>query len=139
MLQGVPRIEDGHTRLVEIASVASHDRKVMLKRRRRNEQIGLGKNVSGLPPRVNQEPPLEHDVFRYLENPMFKHRSHLVREPLVQIGPSIGLGKQFDSKSDFSERNGTDKKLLQGTIGNESDNPRLRSRPPQFRQDVRIE
>jgi hypothetical protein len=40
--------------------------------------------------------------------------------------------------SDFSEGDGTDKKLLQRPISDEGDNPRLRSRPPQFRQDVGI-
>jgi hypothetical protein len=111
----------------------------MLNRGRCYEQVGLRENVSGLPAHLNQEPPLEHDVLRYLENPMFKHRSHFVREPLVQFGPAIGLGQQFDAKSDFSEGDGTDKELLQRPISDECDNPRLRSRPPQFRQDVGIE
>jgi hypothetical protein len=70
---------------------------------------------------------------------MFKHRPHLVREPLVQFGSANGLGNQFDSKSDFSEGDGADKKVLQRPISDESDNPRLRSRPPQLRQDVGIE
>ena len=84
----------------------------MLNRGRCYDQIGLRENVSGLPAHLNQEPPLEHDVFGYLEHPMFKHRPHLVREPLVQFGPAIGLGQQFDAKSDFSAGDGTDKKLL---------------------------
>ena len=111
----------------------------MLNRGRRYEQVGLRENVSGLPAHLNQEPPLEHDVLRYLENPMFKHRSHFVREPLVQFGPAIGLGDQFDSKSDFSEGDGTDKMLMERPISDESDNPQLRPGPPQLRQDVGIE
>ena len=63
-LHGVPRIKDRRTRLIEITSVPGHDREVMLNCGRRNKQVGLRENVSGLPAHLNQEPPLEHDVLR---------------------------------------------------------------------------
>ena len=48
LLQGIPRIKDGHTRLIEITSVAGDDREVMLNCGRSYEQVGLRENVSGL-------------------------------------------------------------------------------------------
>ena len=75
----------------------------MMNRGRSYQKVGLRENVPHLPALLDQEPPLEHDVLRYLENPMFKHRSHFVREPLVQFGPAIGLGQEFYAKPDFSE------------------------------------
>src|SRR5260370_39833850 len=52
---------------------------------------------------LNQEPPLEHNVFGYRENTLLEHRPHLMRKPIIQLSAKVGVADEFNTKPDFGE------------------------------------
>ena len=47
--------------------------------------------MSRLPAFLNQKPPLEHNVFGNLENPLAKHGPDFIREPVIELRAAIGF------------------------------------------------
>ena len=67
--------------------------------------------------------------FGDLENPLVKHWTHLIREPVIQLGASMDVANKLNAKSNLDKR----------TTGNEINNALCRLWPTQLRQDVGIE
>jgi len=93
-LRSLPRIHDGHSRLVILAPIASNDREAVMQGCRGDRQIRLGECVTSFPAFLDQKPLLEQNIFRNRENTTVKHRPHLVRQPLMQFGPADGVGNK---------------------------------------------
>jgi len=68
--------------------------------------------MAALPAFLDQESPLEHDVFGYLENPMVEHRAHLVREPVIQLGAAIGFVNKLNAEANLGKCYRADVKLI---------------------------
>jgi len=101
--------------------------------RRRDHQVWLGERVSRFPAFLHQKPPLQHDVFRDLQNAPLEHGPHLAREPAIQLRPTIGFGDTLDAEANFRQGNDADMNLAEGASGHEVHNPWFRPWPPQFR------
>ena len=57
---------------------------------RGDKEVRLGECVASFPAFFNQHSPLEHNVLGDRKNPLLEHRTDLVREPFVQLGPALG-------------------------------------------------
>ena len=79
-----------------------------MQRRCCNDEVPLRKGMPYRPALFDQQPPLEHDVLGDLQYPVLKHRSDMVRQPVVQLGPFPGIRQQVDAEADFckSDRGG---------------------------------
>jgi hypothetical protein len=99
-------------RLVVIASITRNNGKAVMNGSRGDNQVWLGESMARLPPFLDQKAPLEHDVFGDLENPMVEHRSHLVREPVIQLGAAVWFVNKLDAKADLGESYRADVKLI---------------------------
>lgn len=64
--------------------------------------------MSRLEALIDQEAPLEHDVFRNRQRALSEHWPHFVRKPVIQFGSTRRVRQQFDAKVYFGERNDTD-------------------------------
>jgi hypothetical protein len=71
---------------------------------RGNYQIRLGEGVAGLPAVLDQEPPPEHDVLCDGKDTVVESRPYRVREPIVQLGPSVSVADEFDAPKRTSAR-----------------------------------
>ena len=80
--------------------------------RRGDNQVWLGESVALLAAFLDQKPPLEHDVFGDLENPMVEHRAHLVGEPIIQFGAAVGFVYKLDAEADLGKSYRADVKLV---------------------------
>ena len=138
-LRSFPRVDHGHARFVVVASITCHDGKAVLNGCRGDDEVRLRESVSRFPAFLNQQPSLQHNVFGDLQNPPVKHRPHLVRKPVVQLGAAVGFADKLNTKANFGKGYGADIELPKRTGGNEGHNARFRSRPSQLREDIRIE
>ena len=66
---------------------------------------------------LDQKPPLEHDVFGDLENPMVEHRAHLVREPIIQFCAAVGFVNKLNAEANLGKSYSADVKLIQRATG----------------------
>ena len=107
-------------RLLIVADVAGHDGEVVMKRGRGDDQIGLGKGMAGLAAVFDQEPPLEHDILGDREHALIEHWPHLVGEPVVELGPPVGVGDKFDAEPDFGEARRADVEQVQWLGGDKA-------------------
>lgn len=135
----LPRINQWHAGLLVSADVAGDDRQAMVQRRCCNDEIRLCKRVPHLAPGFHQQAPLEHNVFADGEDAAFKHGTQLLRKPVAQCGPLVDVLDQFDTKADFRERDGADKKAFERLRAHERHHLGFGARAPQFRQDVGVE
>jgi len=88
---------------------------------------------------LNQKPPLEHDVFGHLENPMGEHRAHLVSEPVVQLGAAVGFIDKLDAEPDLGKSYRANVKLIKRATGDKAYDLGFRFWAAQFGQDIGIE
>ena len=70
---------------------------------------------------LDQKPPLNHDVFGDLKNPMVEHRAHLVCEPVIQLGATVWFVNKLDAKTDLSKGYRADVKLIKRAPGDKID------------------
>jgi hypothetical protein len=99
---------------------------------------GCEKCMSRLPAFLNQQPPLKHDVFRNLEHTTVEHRTHPLRQPIVQFGPAISVNNNFNAKPNFGKCDHADVKLVECAAGNERNDFLIRPWPAQFRKYICI-
>src|ERR1017187_1366492 len=92
----------------------------------RDDEVRLREGVSNLAAFFDQQPPPEHYVFGNRKNPAIEHRPHLVSQPVVQFGPAIGFGYEFNPKANFGKSDGTDVQALNGAIGHKGYDLRFR-------------
>jgi hypothetical protein len=90
-----------------------------MQRGRGDDEIGLREGVAGLAAVLDQQPPLEHDVFGDGEHALVEHRAHFVREPVIELGAAAGVGDQLDAEADFGESHGADEEPIKRLCGNE--------------------
>ena len=79
-----------------------------MQRRRCNDEIRLREGIARLAAVLDEEPPLEHDVFGNREDALLEHWSYLVREPIVEFGAPSSLADQFNAEPNFSEAHRAD-------------------------------
>src|SRR5258708_1483563 len=60
-----------------------------MKTRSSDDEIRLRVSVSGFASFLDEQTPLEHDVFSHLKNALLKHGSDFVREPIVQLTADV--------------------------------------------------
>jgi hypothetical protein len=61
-----------------------------MKGRRGDHEIGLREGMADLAAFLDHEPPLEHDTLGDREDTPFERRSHLMGEPVVELGAMAG-------------------------------------------------
>ena len=124
-LQPVPRIDDRGMCLVEIASITRNNRKSVMNGSCGDNQIWLRESMAALPAFLDQESPLEHDVFGDLENPMVEHRADFVCEPVIQLGAAIGFVNKLNAEANLCKSYRADVKLIQRATGHKIYDSRL--------------
>jgi hypothetical protein len=139
LLIGAPGVEHRRTGSFIIGRISRRDRQPVLKRGRRDDEIGLGKSVPCFATIFNQEPPLEHDVFRNRQNALVEHGSYLVRQPIAQLGALSRISDQFNAEPDFRERHRADEETIKRLRCDEGDDFRLGSGSPQLGENIRID
>jgi hypothetical protein len=82
----LPWIDDRRVDALVIARVAGQDGQPVAERRRCDDQIGLREGMPRLAAFLDQQPPFEYDVFGDGQDALLEHRSHFVREPIVEFG-----------------------------------------------------
>jgi len=88
---------------------------------------------------LNQEPPLEHNVFGYRENTLLEHQPHLMRKPIIQLSPKVGVADEFNIKPDFGEGHRTHIEKFERLSGDEGEDFLFWPRAAQFREYIGIE
>jgi hypothetical protein len=134
-----PGIEDVHARSHEFLRIAGNHREAMMLGRSRDDQVGLGECMSRFAAVLDQEAPLEHDVFRDRQYVLFEHWPYLVRQPVIQIGSTRCVRQQFDPEAYFGKRNNTDEEPFQGLRAYEFRNFGFGLRPPKLGDDIGVE
>jgi hypothetical protein len=74
-----------------------------MERRRRDDEVRLRESVADLAAIFDQKAPFEHDVLGDREHALLEHGPHLVRKPRVEFGATVGIGDQFNAKTDFGK------------------------------------
>ncbi len=105
----------------------------MMKTRSSNDEIRLRVSVSGFPSFLDEQTPLEHDVFSHLKNALLKHGSDFVREPIVQLTADVGVRHEFNAEADFGEGNAANEQPIERLRSDEGDDLAFRLRPTEFR------
>ena len=100
-----------------------------MKTRSSNDEIRLRVRVSGLPSVLDQQTPLEHDVFSHRKNALLKHGSDFVREPIVQLTANVGVRQEFNTEADFGEGNAANEQPIERLGSDEGDDLAFRLRP----------
>ena len=100
-LRSVPRIDYRYPRFVILASITRDDGMAVVNGSRGDDEVRLGKRVSRFPALFHQKPPLEHNVFSDRKNPLVEHRSHDVREPIIQSDAPAGFGDKPNAQIEF--------------------------------------
>ena len=77
--------------------------------------------MAGLAAIFDQEPPLEHNIFRDRQYTLLEHRADLVREPVTEFASLGRIGDKLDPESNFSKRHRADVKKVERLGGNERD------------------
>src|SRR5580704_7569593 len=103
-------------RFVIVPAVAGDDCKTVVNGRRGNDEVRLRESVSCSPAFLNQNAPFQHDVFGDWENPLVKHRTHLVCEPVIQLGAARGFDDKLDAESNLGKGYHADVKLPRGQL-----------------------
>ena len=134
-----PGIEDLHARSGVFFSIARNHRHAMMLGRSRDDQIGLRECMSRLAALIDQEAPLEHDVFRNCQRALFEHWPHFVRQPVIQIGSTRCVRQLFDAKAYFGERNNTDEEPFQRLRAYECRDFGFGLRSPKLGDDIGVE
>jgi hypothetical protein len=134
-----PGIEDVHARSQVFLRIAGNHGEAMMVGRSRDDQVGLGECMSRFAAVLDQEAPLEHDVFRDRQCALFEHWPYLVRQPVIQIGSTRCVWQQFDPEAYFGKRNNTDVEPFQGLRAYEFGDFGFGPRPPKFGDDIGVE
>ena len=113
-----------------VGGIPRDDREAVIKRGRSDDQIRLRESMSALPAFLDEKAPFEHNVFGDREHSIFEHRPHFVRQPIVELGPLGGIGREFNAEANFGQCDGADVKLLERLAPHESKDSLLRSRAP---------
>src|SRR6476620_5283076 len=88
---------------------------------------------------LNQEPPLEHNVFGYREKTLLEHRPHLVRKPIIQLSAKVGVADEFNTKPDFREGHRAHIEKFERLGGDEGEDFLFWLGAVQFREYIGIE
>ncbi len=88
---------------------------------------------------LDQEAPLEHDIFRDRQYALLEQWPYLVGQPVIQIGSTLRVRQQFDPEAYFGKRNNTDVELFQGLRAYEFRDFGFGPRPPKFGDDIGVE
>lgn len=134
-----PWIEYWNPCLFVIGGIAGHNRQSVMLGRRGDDQIGLREGMADLAPFLDHKPPFEHDIFRDRHYPLLEHRAHSMSKPVVEFGTPSYIWQYLDTKADFRERDDADMKGFKRLLSHEGDNFRLRLRPPELRENIRVE
>ena len=59
--------------------------------------------MARLAARFDQHPPFQHHILTDLEGALAEHRPHAQGQPILKPGASVGVGDQFNAKTDFGE------------------------------------
>jgi hypothetical protein len=119
-LLGLPRIQDQSLGPVELASITCHHSQTMMKRRGGDNQVGLREGMPRLSAFLDEVPPPDQDVFRYLHHAPFKHGSDLQRQPIGQIRSACRIFDAVDTEPDFGKGHRTDIQPVEWAPGNKS-------------------
>src|SRR5208337_3415637 len=122
-----------------VARIAGQDGQRRAERRRGDDQIRLRERMLGLAAFLDQQPPFEHDVFGDGQDAPLEHRSHLVREPVVEFGALAGLGDELYAEADFGESHGADVEIVERAPGDEGEHSWFGLRATQLGENIRIE
>jgi len=125
--------------LIEFSTITRNDGEAVMNGGGGDHEVRLRERVTRFPAFLNQQPPLEQNLFRDLENAAIEHGTHLVHQPVVQFNPAMGLVDKFDAKSNLGQGYYADVKLLQRAAGYEGHDFPIRPGSPQFRQDIGIQ
>lgn len=79
----LPRIDGRNARLLKIPCVSRHDDQPVMQRRCCDQKIRLRIVVSRFSTLLNQQAPLEQDLFIDQQNAFRKHRSDFLSEPIA--------------------------------------------------------
>jgi len=112
----IPRIQHRHTRLIEAASIASNDGKTVMNGGGGDHQVRLRKGVARFSAFLDQEPPLEQNLFCNFKNAAIEHGTHLVLQPVVQFGPAMGIVDNFYAESNLGQGYDADIKLISAVV-----------------------
>jgi hypothetical protein len=134
-----PGSEDVHARSQVFLRIAGNHGEAMMLGRSRDDQVGLGECTSRFAAVLDQEAPLEHDVFRDRQYALFEHWPYLVRQPVIQIGSTRCVWQQFDPEAYFGKRNNTDVETFHGLRAYEFGDLGFGPRPPKFGDDIGVE
>ena len=76
----------------------------------------------------HHNPPLEHDVFGNLQNPLFKYGAYNVSYSVIQfVAAAAPFTQKLDAEAKLGERYRADVKLVKRMAGDERQHFRLRS------------
>src|ERR1700677_927879 len=96
--------------------------------------------MSDPPALLDNDSPSQHDVFRDLQHPRTKHRPDTTREPEIQLlAPAASFDEEFDSETEFRERNSANVKLIDRTFRNKCQDLRLGLNTAQFGPYIGVE
>lgn len=119
----VPWIDDGDSRLLEVANIACNDREAVVDGGRGNNQVRLREGVPRLSAPLYLYPPLKHNFFCNLENSSVEHWPNLVRQPIVEQSSAAWVANEFNTKSNLRKGYHTDKKLMKRASSHEGHDP----------------
>lgn len=122
-----------------VADIAGHDRQSVMKRGRRDDEIGLREGMSSLAAFLDEQPPFEHDILGNREHALLEHWPHLVRKPIIEFSATIGVRNEFDSEPDFGEGRRTDMEKIKRLSSNEGEDLAFWPGVAQFREYVGVE
>jgi hypothetical protein len=100
-----------------------------MKTRSSNDEIRLRVSVSGFPHFLDEQTPLEHDVFSHLKYALLKHWPDFEREPIVELSADVGVGHEFNAEADFGEANAANEQPIEWLRSDEGDDLAFRLRP----------
>jgi len=88
---------------------------------------------------LDQQTPLQHDVFGDRENAVLEHRPEIVCKPVVDLHPAARIFQELDAETNFGKRHNAHVEKIDRLIGNEPRDVRIGPRAPQLRKYVRIQ
>jgi len=68
-----------------------------------DEDVGVAEGLAAFASRLDHVAPLKEDVLRDGQYPAIERRTQPLVEPVMQLGPSLGIADQLDSESNRGE------------------------------------
>src|SRR5579883_453886 len=95
--------------------------------------------MPGLAPLFDQKPPLEHHVFRDLQDALLERRPNFMRQPVVQLRALSRVGDELNAEPDFGKGDRADKEVIEWLSRDERHDFGLGSRATQLGENVGVE